>query len=264
MFVKRNAFTLVELLVVISLVGILIGMLLPAVQMVRESARRIQCQNNLRNFGLALHGYESAKESFPAGRTALDGTFHSWSTQILPFMENVNVFANINLKKRWDEPVSNWPAAIENIAVYRCPTSQLSFEGKIDYGGVMGSGLTGLPWGMGPEDAFGSGVLVEVNAYLKHPIRIAEVTDGTSNTLMVAEDVDRLAIDGGMWANGFNAFSHDNGSINIENGGEIFSHHPSSAAVLRVDGSTTFLMESTDKLIVGGLCTRNGHEVMPE
>ena len=97
---RRNAFTLVELLVVIAIIGILIGMLLPAVQQVRESARRIQCGNQIRQISLAMLNYESAHQKFPAGLTNnfvtvppgyQEGTF-GWGTEILPFVEQMNLY----------------------------------------------------------------------------------------------------------------------------------------------------------------------------
>ena len=120
---RRTGFTLVELLVVIAIIGILIGMLLPAVQQVRGAARRTQCANNLRQAGLACLNYESAFQPFPPGlnvpinqgsgsfytgqansmglkQPAINGKFGSWMVWVLPFMEQNNLFDQLNLNQR--------------------------------------------------------------------------------------------------------------------------------------------------------------------
>ncbi len=90
--VRWGGFTLIELLVVIAIIGILIGLLLPAVQAAREAARRVQCQNNMKQIGLALHNYESTYRSLPWG--AKGGWGQSWTTDILPFMEQSGLWEN--------------------------------------------------------------------------------------------------------------------------------------------------------------------------
>ena len=119
---KRKGFTLVELLVVIAIIGILIGMLLPAVQQVREAARRTACKNNMRQIGLALHNYDSAFDEFPAGITitATGATAPNWSvtTWILPQMEQQNLFDQLN-------PVVGAPAGAllaSSIDAFLCPS----------------------------------------------------------------------------------------------------------------------------------------------
>ena len=96
---KHDGFTLVELLVVIAIIGILIGMLLPAIQSVREAARRIACANHLKQIGLAFHSYESAHRSIPPSRLDRSGGV-SWAVHILPFIENQNFFDGWDLN-RW-------------------------------------------------------------------------------------------------------------------------------------------------------------------
>ena len=94
----KSGFTLVELLVVIAIIGILIGMLLPAVQMVRESARRITCANHIRQLGLSMHNYESAQEHLPSG-WAEDG--FTWGIEILPHIEQQNLYSTIVPGASW-------------------------------------------------------------------------------------------------------------------------------------------------------------------
>src|ERR1700690_825810 len=118
---QGRGFTLVELLVVIAIIGILIALLLPAVQAAREAARRAECSNNLRQMGLALMNYEGAKKTFPHSRWGdkvaiylnpfMTSNKQSWTTVILPFMEEQGVAAQYNLSKAWCGPqADNRPA----------------------------------------------------------------------------------------------------------------------------------------------------------
>jgi len=253
----RTAFTLVELLVVIAIIGILIAMLVPAVQAVRSSARKAHCQNNLHQIGIALHNYHGSLERFPPGSTE-DGSV-SWNTMILPYVERFDLFSSIDLNAPWNDPV-NLEASESNISTFVCPSARLNFDGKTDYGGIIGSILSGLPGGSGSNQAFGSGVLIRVDAVQSDPIKMTLIRDGTSNTIMVAESADR-DFGAGLWANGLNVFSHDNGYINSQRGSsEIHSYHPAGAAVLFADGSVNFLHNSVDPYILGCIQTRNGSE----
>ena len=133
---KRSAFTLIELLVVIAIIGILIGLLLPAVQMVREAARRTACANNMRQLGLAALNYESTFGMIPAASlfptVAATGvpltddiTRNGWSTQaqLLPYLEQVNLSSNINFKIGYKEhPPITIGGATEQISSFRIPT----------------------------------------------------------------------------------------------------------------------------------------------
>jgi prepilin-type N-terminal cleavage/methylation domain-containing protein/prepilin-type processing-associated H-X9-DG protein len=138
----RRGFTLIELLVVIAIIAVLIGLLLPAVQKVRAAAARLQCQNNLKQYGLAFHNYENTNGAFPAGTDTVfnspraNGQFrtgdigqlsrllvaHNWNTFLLPYLEQENLFRQYNMERGFFDPV-NAPVISTPIAVTRCPAT---------------------------------------------------------------------------------------------------------------------------------------------
>ncbi|MFM8413313.1 MAG: DUF1559 domain-containing protein [Planctomycetota bacterium] len=193
--IPRRAFTLVELLVVIAIIAVLIALLLPAVQSSRESARRISCQNNLKQLGLGLHTYLSARRTFPPA-SDVRMPQHCNGTDCRGVHLSILILPNIEQQPLYDRFVSlggfttvfalpsGWPPAGVTIPTYRCPSETKSAGEplKIDYFGVMGGGDTAQRsrslWG----DVFNNGLFME-----SRPIPPAAVLDGTSRTLAIGE-----------------------------------------------------------------------------
>jgi len=172
----RRGFTLVELLVVIAIIGILVALLLPAVQAAREAARRMQCSNNLKQIGLGLQGYHDTYRMFPwGGRNHVNccnsnvRDFWNWTYYILPYMEQQPLFDEQNTAAVYATPIS----------FYYCPTRRpvqtYRRTSRGDYAGNSGSDTR-------PSAA--DGVFIQSN---RRPVRIADIRDGTSNTIMVGE-----------------------------------------------------------------------------
>ncbi|RMF40892.1 MAG: DUF1559 domain-containing protein [Planctomycetota bacterium] len=187
---RPAGFTLVELLVVIAIIGILVGLLLPAVQAAREAARRIQCANNLKQLGLALHNYHSAHRMFPAGHmeTGWDGPSYrhqfSWLTYLLPYLEQSNVynlieFSKIDLRRSANENPAFMVAGSVDIPVFICPSDP---TGRVDPDwaptNYLGNqGITCSSRGPRSNGVFGH------DSWTK----IRDIIDGTSNTIASAE-----------------------------------------------------------------------------
>ncbi|MDY3552734.1 DUF1559 domain-containing protein [Gemmata sp. JC717] len=217
--ILRRGFTLIELLVVIAIIAVLIGLLLPAVQKVREAAARMSCQNNLKQMGLAAHGYADSNEGrVPTNFTTVAplngqpsdplvpnlnetsaynpsvGPNYSWQVVILPYIEQGNVFNQFDLKSSWNGSAGNLAASASVIKTYLCPSSPASGRptltvggntiGRSDYIGIVAFYLyntqnTSLTPGM-MNYRFGN-----------FRVRLGDVTDGLSNTLYLTENGDR-------------------------------------------------------------------------
>jgi prepilin-type N-terminal cleavage/methylation domain-containing protein/prepilin-type processing-associated H-X9-DG protein len=119
--IVRTGFTLVEVLVVIAIIGILVAFLLPAIQAAREAARRNQCQNNLKQIGIAIQTHHDSQKRFPMGRNRFDQFAVSWAFFLLPYMEENSIFASYNSKARVDDP-ANALAMRTPIGTYACPS----------------------------------------------------------------------------------------------------------------------------------------------
>jgi prepilin-type N-terminal cleavage/methylation domain-containing protein/prepilin-type processing-associated H-X9-DG protein len=182
----RRGFTLIELLVVVAVIGVLIALLLPAVQKVREASYRADCANNLKQLGLALHNYEVTRGTLPAGCT-LRWDEWGWSphAQLLPFIEEYNLNRQIDFDKGPYDPV-NVPILAQRPKIFRCPSDhqQGLFEpfGYTNYHPNAGSWVYARGW----DGVFGTAL-----AYGGVPslpgVRLADITDGLSNTSAFAE-----------------------------------------------------------------------------
>jgi prepilin-type N-terminal cleavage/methylation domain-containing protein/prepilin-type processing-associated H-X9-DG protein len=194
---RRPAFTLVELLVVIAIIGILVALLLPAVQSAREAARKTQCRNNLMQIGLALHNYDMAHECLPPGsidpnrpiRNEAKGLHIGWIVQLLPYLDQMNTFQNFKTTiSVYDD--DNKPARNTQIKVLLCPSDW-------NLGGMVGAtSYAGCHHDVeAPIDIDNSGVLF-LNSHIRH----RDVRDGVSNTLFAGEYINSADTLG--WASG--------------------------------------------------------------
>ncbi len=206
---RRVAFTLVELLVVIAIIGILIALLLPAVQAAREAARRSQCTNNLKQIGLALHNYHDRFNTFPMGVFGYPGAQvgHSWMLAILPEVEQGTitdrlVFApgsgsangpNIAVFDKWT-PAFNWcPSSTAERLMVRVSTAIANGKAATaSYIGIAGAPTSATvvtdPTGRGRCIAGGQGYACSNGTLVPNRVvRISDITDGTSNTMVVGE-----------------------------------------------------------------------------
>lgn len=307
----RAGFTLIELLVVIAIIAILIALLVPAVQKVREAAARLQCQNNLKQIGLGMHGYANSNGGFPPSRTTGNVTTapwyphqHSWSAGLLPYIDQTNVFNHYVYTQNWNAP-ANYTAIQTPLAVFSCPSTpqQDRYDTTIapvspacgDYNAtdsikwfvaINCFGYSGLSSSTPDYDSRIAGAMPhdEITPFVR-------ITDGTSNTILVAEDAGRSPFynatqqmclpecggslpNGGQggWAdpNGTYAIdgSNPNGtipgtcSLNCSNNSEVYSFHPGGANVVMGDGSVHFFTTDMNLCVLAALVTRSGNEVV--
>jgi prepilin-type N-terminal cleavage/methylation domain-containing protein/prepilin-type processing-associated H-X9-DG protein len=273
----RSAFTLIELLVVIAIIAILVGLLVSAVQQVRESAARTQCGNNLKQIGLACHSYHDANKRFPPGYLAngpcTDGATDTapgwgWAAYLLPYLEQGTIGRQLD----FGQPVENSPAIQTMIPLFLCPSDlppAAAFAVPDPFGAPVAlaapSSYAACVGGDESDTAGPSGLGI---FYRNSHIRLTDVTDGTSNTIMVGErawsnanGIWAGAVSGGVILSGARnpcpgsganwypaatlvlAHSHLNNALTDADGGldDFSSNHPGGANFVFADGSVHFL-----------------------
>jgi prepilin-type N-terminal cleavage/methylation domain-containing protein len=309
---QRRAFTLIELLVVIAIIAVLIGLLLPAVQKVREAAARTKCSNHLKQVGLGLANYNTQNGFFPPGalRTPATGTLtnlqkklgvtvngvnHSWAVFLLPYIEQNALAQQYDLNSNWAS-AKNMTVIATPIPIFVCPS--VPTNGKRVYQKtVAGTTYDVAPCDYGPNNAYSStleglglvDVCVNRNGVLQvnSAWSVAEIRDGTSNTICLSEDAGRpdayrngrlnasfSQTDGG-WAD------HDNEYIvhgsdpttgvasggpchtNCSNENEVYSFHQGGAMHVFADGSVRFIRSTMDIRLFVKFVTRSGEDIAP-
>lgn len=288
---NRSAFTLIELLVVIAIIGVLVGLLLPAVQMVRESARRTQCTNNLRQQGLALHMFHDNHRTLPAGWNSpspIEMPGWGWGSKILPYLEQSNLYNQVRFHVGIADDVHQ-KIRVTRLSVFSCPSDingdllifrdtlsgdQQGYQSdrqnhdaekpsttiqvsKSNYVGMFGSTE------ISASPSYGNGAL-----YHNSQVKFGDIMDGLSNTIVVGERSSKLG--GSTWlgvipgvaepmarvvGSADHAPNHRLGHFE-----DFRSFHPTGANFLMGDGSVHLLNESINLDLYRGLATISGGE----
>jgi prepilin-type N-terminal cleavage/methylation domain-containing protein/prepilin-type processing-associated H-X9-DG protein len=275
--ISRRGFTLIELLVVIAIIAVLIGLLLPAVQKVREAANRTQCRNNLKQIGLALHSYHDRMGLFPPGYVSTqrfpDGTEGGpgwgWAAHLLPDLEQDNVHRLISFPNGVRDPI-HAGVRVKHLAVFRCPSDERidtfivdSTDGRQTE--VAHSNYVGLFGNNEIEDNpnAGNGLF-----FRNSRVRIPDVTDGLSNTLAVGERSSNLskatwtgvvprAEAGPSLTLGSADHTPNDPAAHKE---DFWSRHPQGVNFLFADGSVRNIHNHIHRPTWLGLATRAGGE----
>jgi prepilin-type N-terminal cleavage/methylation domain-containing protein len=289
----RTAFTLVELLVVIAIIGILIALLLPAVQAAREAARRMQCSNNLKQCMLAMHNYHGAKKLFPPGGD--NTTELAWRVYVLPYIEGAPLYGQFDLRATSITP--NLAVGLSSFATYYCPSGSNLFSiytsgevnGKQTYAahyygvsGPEGTDKNGKPYPFVAGPATRGNIMISGVLYVDSKVRFKDITDGTSKTIGIGEIVHGAAgiygntpglegraaggSDGQPWVRGLFRTGGNTGAKNIAFGINqpadltnriaFASQHSGVCQFANCDGSVEPISENIDMLLYKAKATR--------
>ena len=283
---RRAGFTLIELLVVIAIIAVLIGLLLPAIQKVREAATRVRCQNNMKQIGTAFHSYESARGRFPPGFSGQ----HSHVPYLLPYLEQEAIARLYNFSLSWTHS-SNRLAVENDIPILVCPSAPISRPGKFVNDYPISESIGGdaihlfAPWpppaGTWPAPIPSSRPAMLVDGFFataEPDPKVHDIEDGLSNTFLAFEDVGRpeFYTNGGWvgsypasnerWSDTANRITvqvvcNSTRTINCNNGNEIYAFHGPGTNFLMGDASVHFIRQDVSPRTFAALYTRAAGDV---
>ncbi len=296
----RNGFTLIELLVVIAIIGLLVALLLPAVQQAREASRRMSCRNNLKQTGLAMHNYEASYLVLPPRRILSKGNVRGWGPSILPYIDQANLQGLYHFDKDFYAPEN--AAVIQTpLAIFMCPSAPGPRVVTVIQSGVTSAGIAGDYFGpnsfsstqYGNPSLSGNNQITGLDD-LPRVRRFRDFQDGTTNSMLVTEQAGRAdyyirgvkqptnaglsqATSWGSWPSyqvfqvqvfGSDGVTKDGPggtcTVNCNNSQGVYSFHPGGANTALADGSVRLLGENIDANLLFALVTINGGEVIGE